>query len=201
MIIHMDIPARITPEEEREIYSDLNKQSKKRLIEGNILLAVHTVNKFNLPGEKEEFLSVAFLGLTKAASTFDPKRQIKFSTYASVCMKKEILFFLRNQKKKSRDISFETEFRSRQKTNNICVLKDMVSDSAADEMLESVEDKERLRALKTCLNKGELNLLEMWESGMLQSDIAEVFDTTQSNISRKLKKIFKKMRDSEIVKA
>ena len=58
-----------------------------------------------------------------------------------------------------------------------------------------------MRALKTCLNKRELNLLEMWESGMLQSDIAEVFDTTQSNISRKLKKILKKMRDSEIVKA
>lgn len=201
MIIHMDIPARITPEEEREIYSDLNEQSKKRLIEGNILLAVHTVNKLNLPGEKEEFLSVAFLGLTKAASTFDPKRQIKFSTYASVCMKKEILFFLRNQKKKSRDISFETEFRSRQKTDNICTLKDVVSDSVADEMLESVEDKERLRSLKACLSKRELNLLEMWESGMLQSDIAEVFNTTQSNISRKLKKIFKKMRDSEIVKA
>ena len=201
MIIHMDIPARITPEEEREIYSDLNEQSKKRLIEGNILLAVHMVNKLNLPGEKEEFLSVAFLGLTKAANTFDPEREIKFSTYAAVCMKKEILFFLRNQKKKSRDISFETEFRLRQKTDNICTLKDMVSDSAADEILESVEDKERLQALKACLNKRELNLLEMWESGMLQSDIAEIFGTTQSNISRKLKKIFKKMRDSEIVKA
>lgn len=201
MIIHMDIPARITPEEEREIYSDLNEQSKKRLIEGNILLAVHMVNKLNLPGEKEEFLSVAFLGLTKAANTFDPEREIKFSTYAAVCIKKEILFFLRKQKKKSRDISFETEFRLRQKTDNICTLKDMVSDSAADEMLESVEDKERLRALKTCLNKRELNLLEMWESGMIQSDIAEVFGTTQSNISIKLKKIFKKMRDSEIVKA
>lgn len=201
MIIHMDIPARITPEEEREIYSDLNEQSKKRLIEGNILLAVHMVNKLNLPGEKEEFLSVAFLGLTKAANTFDPEREIKFSTYAAVCIKKEILFFLRKQKKKSRDISFETEFRLRQKTDNICTLKDMVSDSAADEILESVEDKERLQALKACLNKRELNLLEMWESGMLQSDIAEIFGTTQSNISRKLKKIFKKMRDSEIVKA
>ena len=65
MIIHMDIPARITPEEEREIYSDLNEQSKKRLIEGNILLAVHTVNKFNLPGEKEEFFVGGFFGTYK----------------------------------------------------------------------------------------------------------------------------------------
>ena len=37
MIIHMDIPARITPEEEREIYNDLNERSKKRLIEGEHL--------------------------------------------------------------------------------------------------------------------------------------------------------------------
>ena len=49
MIIHMDIPERITPEEEREIYSGINEQSKKRRMEGNILLALHTVNKFNLP--------------------------------------------------------------------------------------------------------------------------------------------------------
>lgn len=96
----MNIPPQITPEEEYEIFQNWNRENRNRLIEGNIRLAMHVVNKFNNVNiDKEELLSTAFVGMVKAANTFDVDKGYKFSTYAIRCMEAEILNYLRRTKK------------------------------------------------------------------------------------------------------
>lgn len=96
----MNIPTQITPEEECKIFSNWNHENRNRLIEGNISLAMYVRNKFSNTGaDKEELLSTAFVGLVKAANTFDVDKGYKFSTYAAKCMETEILHYLRRTKK------------------------------------------------------------------------------------------------------
>lgn len=48
---------------------------------------------------REELFSVGIMGLLKAYDTFDLDKRIKFSTYASCCIKNEILAYHRKNKK------------------------------------------------------------------------------------------------------
>lgn len=195
----MNIPPQITPEEEYEIFQNWNRENRNRLIEGNIKLAMHVVNKFNNVNiDKEELLSTAFVGLVKAANAFDVDKGYKFSTYAVKCMETEILYYLRRTKKQKAEVSIETQVFHKDGAKPI-VLQDIIPDEKAFAGITSVEDRAQIKALKQCLTDKEEELLGMWKSGMKQKDIANVLGTKQSVVSRKLKKIFEKMRRSENV--
>ena len=74
-----------------------------RLIEDNINIAYNLswqyYNKFDRKIELDELQSLSFLGLTKAAKTFNPGLKYNFSTYAYKCIINEILLHYRNNKK------------------------------------------------------------------------------------------------------
>ena len=76
-------------------------------------------------------------------------------------------------------------------------MQDMIPDAKAFVEITSMEDREQIKALKQCLSDKEEELLRMWESEMKQNEIANVLGISQSFVSRKLKKIFEKMRRSE----
>lgn len=90
----------------------------------------------------------------------------------------------------------ETDIRLADDKNSITI-KDTICDKKALAKIKEAEDKEQINALKRCLSNDEKELLRMWESGMKQNDIANVLGRTQPLVSRKLKKIFEKMRRSE----
>lgn len=80
------------------------------LVENNIKLAYKVANiyykKLNGFIELEELQSTAFLGLSKAAKTFDSSKQIEFSTYAYSVMRNEIIYFTtKNQNKPTVSLS------------------------------------------------------------------------------------------------
>ena len=74
-----------------------------KLIEDNMNIAYKLAwqyyNKFNKRIEFEELQSISFLGLTKAAKTFNENLTYTFSTYAYKCIINEILLFYRKNKK------------------------------------------------------------------------------------------------------
>lgn len=193
----MNIPPRITPEEEYEIFQNWNRENRNRLIEGNISLAMYVRNKFrNTGADKEELLSTAFVGLVKAANTFDVDKGYKFSTYAAKCMETEILYYLRRTKKQKAEVPIEAQV-FRKNGEKPIVLQDMIPDAKAFVEITYMEDREQIKVLKQCLSDKEEELLRMWESEMKQNEIANVLGISQSFVSRKLKKIFEKMRRSE----
>lgn len=70
---------------------DILTKQQQKLVEDNLNLAYTYVHKYNYKYgfDFEDAVSFAFIGLVKAASSFDSYRNVKFSTYAFVCISNE----------------------------------------------------------------------------------------------------------------
>lgn len=70
------------------------------LVTKNMRLATYIVNTFkNVPYERDELDSAAYLGLTKAALSYDPSKGAAFSTWASYSVRMEILMYMKRNRK------------------------------------------------------------------------------------------------------
>lgn len=79
---------------------------QRTLVEDNIRLAYWYAHQMKwIPLELEERISVALLGLTKAAERYDPERGTSFATYARKVMCYEILTGFRKENKHANVIS------------------------------------------------------------------------------------------------
>lgn len=82
----------LTPEEERALAKDGTKEALDKLIKSNLRLVVYFAQKYNYSnGMFQEFIQEGNIGLLKAARKFDPDKNVKFSTYAALWIKKYIL--------------------------------------------------------------------------------------------------------------
>ena len=85
---------------------DINARNK--LIEHNLRLVVFLAKKYDNTNETlEDLVSIGSIGLIKGINTYKPDKNIKLATYASRCIENEILMFLRKNKKRNTEISFE----------------------------------------------------------------------------------------------
>lgn len=86
----------------------LTPEQEKLVIE-NMKLAYFAANRYYLKFglEQEEAISLAFLGLVKAATIFDETKKVKFSTLAMKCMYNTFLQDLRKRSKQVDTISFD----------------------------------------------------------------------------------------------
>ena len=66
--------------------------SKHELIEGSIKLVAKIASKYH--GDKEELMSEGLIGLCEAAESFDPARDVAFSTHASWSIKAHIMRYI-----------------------------------------------------------------------------------------------------------
>jgi len=78
------------------------EEARNKLIEHNMRLVAYIVKQF---GEREEknadLFSIGMIGLIKAIDTFKPNIGAKISTYASTCIRNEILMYYRKDHSKS----------------------------------------------------------------------------------------------------
>lgn len=83
---------------------------QEKLVIENIKLAYFAANKYYLKFglEQEEAISLAFLGLVKAATIFDGAKKVKFSTLAMKCMYNTFLQDLRKRSKQVDTVSFDS---------------------------------------------------------------------------------------------
>ena len=72
------------------------------LIVGNLGLVHFVIKKMNISNlnEYDDFYQVGVIGLINAAKTYNDKLNKSFSTYAYICIKNEILRYLKKNEKK-----------------------------------------------------------------------------------------------------
>ena len=100
--------------------SRTEKQTK--LIEDNIKLTMFFTNKYYSNSDKnylkvlkidyEDLLSVANLGLIKAAISFDESKGFKFATFASTCIFREYGMLLKKNKNTIQTFSIDYKIKS-----------------------------------------------------------------------------------------
>ena len=96
-------------EEDLVIKSNLGDlKARNKLIEHNLRLVVFLSKKYdNTIYDLEDLVSIGTIGLIKGIKTYKLDKNIKLATYASRCIENEILMFLRKNKKRMNEVSFE----------------------------------------------------------------------------------------------
>jgi RNA polymerase sporulation-specific sigma factor len=83
-------------------------EARNILIEHNLRLVVFLAKKYESAGyDLEDLVSIGSIGLIKGINTYKIDKNIKLATYASRCIANEILMFIRKNKKRKTEISFE----------------------------------------------------------------------------------------------
>lgn len=93
------LPPPLSRDEEAELIARLDggdEGVKSQLIERNLRLVVYIARRFENTGVGiEDLISIGTIGLIKAVDTFDPKKGIRLSSYASRCIENAILSQMR----------------------------------------------------------------------------------------------------------
>ena len=137
------LPEPLSKEEEEEtleLASFGDEIAKNKLIEHNLRLVVFLAKKYeNTNIDLEDLVSIGTIGLIKGINTYKMGKNIKLATYASRCIDNEILMFLRKNKKRKTEISFEDSL-SYDADGNELHLEDVLG-TDSDIVTKELEDK------------------------------------------------------------
>ena len=175
--------------------------AKNKLIEHNLRLVVFLSKKYENTGvDLEDLVSIGTIGLIKGINTYKPGKNIKLATYASRCIDNEILMFLRKNKKRKTEISFEDSL-SFDAEGNELHLEDVLG-TEKDIVPKELEDKIDRKLLIEEINRlderdKKIMILRYGLFGheeVTQKDVADMLGISQSYISRIEKKVIKRLK-------
>lgn len=185
---------------EHSMNGDMNARSK--LIEHNLRLVVFLSKKYENTGiDLEDLVSIGTIGLIKGVNTYKLDKNIKLATYASRCIDNEILMYLRKNKKRRTEISFEDSL-SYDSEGNELHLEDILG-TESDIVTKGLEEETEKKILHTeiaKLNERDKEIMTLrygLKSGkeMTQKDVAQVLGISQSYISRIEKKVIRRLKN------
>lgn len=187
------IPQRTTEKEEKELLDNWGEESKRRMVEGNMRIALYVARKYEGALESDDLVALAMLGLVKAGNSYDPSKGNMFSTYATKVAENEILMAIRKTKKTSKDISIFTPV-GIDRNGNVLELSETLEDTRAQEFFQQIEDRDTVHSVQRVLTEKERIVVWKWIHGINQHNIAEELGVSQSQVSRIAKRAFNKMR-------
>ncbi len=198
------LPAPLSKEDEiRYVTLSMSgdKKAKSKLIEHNLRLVVFLAKKYENTGvDLEDLVSIGSVGLIKGVNTYKLDKNIKLATYASRCIDNEILMFLRKNKKRRGEISFEDNLSFDSEGNELHLEDVLGTDSdIVTKGLEEETDKRLLYEEIEKLNERDKKIMIMRyglynTEEMTQKDVASLLGISQSYISRIEKKVIRRLK-------
>lgn len=185
--------------------AQLTQDDKEIMAEENMSLVHYVANKFrNTKLAYDDLYGAALLGFTKALNSFDTDRGAKFSTYAVNCMKNEIRFFLRKERRQSEHTVSYNLVLSTDKNGNDFELYDVLtdqSDESPDIQEMMVLEENRNATLDAIARLSELEQFIINHRYGLngcdfktQKMIATEVNMSQANVSKIQKNCIKKIK-------
>ena len=198
------LPAPLSKEDELRYVTlsmDGDKKARSKLIEHNLRLVVFLAKKYENTGvDLEDLVSIGSVGLIKGVNTYKLGKNIKLATYASRCIDNEILMFLRKNKRRKGEISFEDNLSFDSEGNELHLEDILGTDSdIVTKGLEEETNKKLLYEEIEKLNERDKKIMIMRyglynSEEMTQKDVAELLGISQSYISRIEKKVIRRLK-------
>jgi len=198
------LPEPLTKDEEtdlviRNMNGDID--AKNKLIEHNLRLVVFLSKKYESTGvDLEDLVSIGTIGLIKGVNTYKLDKNIKLATYASRCIDNEILMYLRKNKRRKGEVSFEDSL-SFDSEGNELHLEDILGteEDLVTKGLEEETEKKLLYEEIGKLNNRDKEIMVLRyglynNPELTQKDVAKLLGISQSYISRIEKKVIKKLK-------
>ena len=198
----------LPPPLKREVEEDLVKRSntgdleaRNKLIEHNLRLVVFLAKKYdNTMYDLEDLVSIGTIGLIKGIKTYKLDKNIKLATYASRCIDNEILMFLRKNKKRMSEVSFEDSVNLDSEGNELHI-EDIfgTEEDLVEKSIECKDDKTLLQEEVKKLDEREKEIIELryglsGKKELTQKELAEKLKISQSYISRIEKKVINDLK-------
>lgn len=180
-----------------------DEEARNKLIEHNLRLVVFLAKKYENTGyDVEDLVSIGSIGLIKGINTYKLDKNIKLATYASRCISNEILMFLRKNKKRRGEISFEDALNYDAEGNELH-LEDILGteiDYVPNEY-ERLHNKEILEREIDSLDEREKEIMTLRyglnnTEEFTQKEVALKLGISQSYISRIEKKVIKRLKQT-----
>ena len=181
-------------------------EEAEKIVLSNLGLVHNLANKYAYGrNDYEEIASVAYMGYVKAINGYDPERKVKgnpvkFITFAYRCITNEILFYLRSENKETEKIIPMNSMISTDKNGNELELEDILSDGTdiAEDCALQDNINIMMNIVETYLSEEEKFIIKarfgIKGPQMTQSQIADLIDMSQANISKKEKGILQKIK-------
>jgi RNA polymerase sporulation-specific sigma factor len=191
--------------EKEQYYLELKEkgdtEAKNTLIEHNLRLVVFLSKKYeNTNIDLEDLVSIGTIGLIKAINTYKMDKNIKLATYASRCIDNEILMYLRKNKRRRGEVSFE-ESLSFDVDGNELHLEDVLGtepDVVTKDLETEVERQMLLKEIEKLDERDKKIMILRYgldgKEEMTQKDVAELLGISQSYISRIEKKVIRRLK-------
>ena len=197
---------------------DGDKMARAKLIEHNLRLVVFLSKKYENTGiDLEDLVSIGSVGLIKGVNTYKLDKNIKLATYASRCIDNEILMFLRKNKKRRGEISFEDNLSYDSEGNELHledilgteidyvpneyekILNKQILDIVTKGLEKEIEKKMLYNEIEN-LNERDKKIMVLryglfGTDEMTQKDVANLLGISQSYISRIEKKVIRKLKN------
>ena len=180
-----------------------DEEARNKLIEHNVRLVVFLAKKYDNTGvDLEDLVSIGSIGLIKGINTYKMDKNIKLATYCSRCIANEILMFLRKNKKRRTEISFEDALNYDAEGNELH-LEDILGteDDIVYKEFENKIDKVLLEKELNSLNDRERHIMKL-RYGLnntqeyTQKEVASMLGISQSYISRIEKKVIRRLKST-----
>ena len=175
--------------------------ARSQLIEHNLRLVVFLAKKYeNTNIDLEYLVSIGTIGLIKGVNTYKLDKNIKLATYASRCIDNEILMFLRKNKRRKGEVSFEDSL-SYDSEGNELHLEDILGtdeDIVTRGLEEEVEKKLLYSEIKNLKVRDKKIMIMRYglygTHEYTQKEVASIMNISQSYISRIEKKIINRLK-------
>ena len=149
----------------------------------------------------EDLVSIGTIGLIKGIKTYKLDKNIKLATYASRCIDNEILMFLRKNKRRTKEVSFEDSINFDSEGNELKI-EDVfgTEEDIVHKSIECQEDKTTLEEEIKNLDDRDREIIEFryglgGHKELTQKELADKLSISQSYISRIEKKVIKKLKN------
>ena len=199
----------LPPPLKKDIEEDLVRKSnsgdleaRNKLIEHNLRLVVFLAKKYDTTMyDLEDLVSIGTIGLIKGIKTYKLDKNIKLATYASRCIDNEILMFLRKNKKRTKEVSFEDSINFDSEGNELKI-EDVfgTEEDIVHKSIECQEDKKILEEEISNLDDRDREIIEFryglcGKRELTQKELADKLSISQSYISRIEKKVVRKLKN------
>ena len=200
------LPPPLSSEEETKyliLAGNGDMEARNKLIEHNIRLVVFLAKKYENTGyDLEDLVSIGSIGLIKGINTYKMDKNIKLATYCSRCIANEILMFLRKNKRRKSEISFEDALNYDAEGNELH-LEDILGtdEDIVYKEFESKVDKKMLENELNSLNDRERHIMKLRyglnnSEEYTQKEVANMLGISQSYISRIEKKVIRRLKNT-----
>lgn len=175
------------------------EQEINELIENNIKLVGFISKNFHTEEiERQDLIAVGYIGLIKAAQTFNYEAGNKFATYATVVISNEIRMYLRKENKNIHTESIDEAIYYNGNGDKIILEETLKSQIDLEQnYLEKEEYIILHKAIKE-LSETEQEWIYLYygfyDRRYTGTEIAKMYGINQSTFSRKLVKILKKLK-------